>query len=352
MWRHIEEIKSTEGVDICWIEEAHGLTPKQWQILEPTLRKEGSQFWIIFNPRLATDFVYKNFVTDPPADTIVRKINYTDNPFLSKTILRVIDKAKERDRKEYEHIYLGIPLDDDDRAVIMRSWVNAAIDAHLKIPGAWFGRKILGYDVADDGEDKNATVTMDGSVCVSLDEWKAGQNELVKSTKRARMNALRDKCKVIGYDSIGVGAHTGSTLNEMEWYDHVGFNAGGKVMDPVDLYKDTEVTNADYFANIKAQAWWDLADRFRNTYLAINEGIDVDVSEMISISSAIDDRILNKLADELCTPLRDFDLAGRVKVESKVDIKKRELPSPNIADAMIIANAPTIRNYVPIGSML
>ena len=62
LWRHITEIKSTEGVDICWMEEAHALTEAQWEILEPTLRNEDSQFWIIFNPKLVSDFVYKRFV--------------------------------------------------------------------------------------------------------------------------------------------------------------------------------------------------------------------------------------------------------------------------------------------------
>lgn len=69
LWRHIDEIKSLEAIDICWIEEAHNLTAEQWEVLEPTLRGEGSQFWIIFNPRLASDFVYRRFVTQtPPPD--------------------------------------------------------------------------------------------------------------------------------------------------------------------------------------------------------------------------------------------------------------------------------------------
>lgn len=55
LWRHINEIKSLEGIDICWLEEAHALTEDQWRVLEPTIRKAGSQFWIIFNPQLSTD---------------------------------------------------------------------------------------------------------------------------------------------------------------------------------------------------------------------------------------------------------------------------------------------------------
>ena len=62
LWRHIDEIKSLEGIDVCWIEEAHGLTKEQWEILEPTLRGDASQFWIIFNPKLVTDCPSSKFL--------------------------------------------------------------------------------------------------------------------------------------------------------------------------------------------------------------------------------------------------------------------------------------------------
>ncbi|EPO3205342.1 phage terminase large subunit, partial [Shigella flexneri] len=62
LWRNIEEIKSLEGIDVLWLEEAHALTEYQWKILEPTIRKEGSECWFIFNPGLVTDFVWRNFV--------------------------------------------------------------------------------------------------------------------------------------------------------------------------------------------------------------------------------------------------------------------------------------------------
>ena len=134
LWRHIDEIKSLESIDICWIEEAHNLTQEQWDILEPTLRKEGSQFWIIFNPRLTTDFVYKRFVRNTPPDTIKRHINFNENPFLSTTILKVIEAKRAEDEEEFRHIYLGEPLEDDEAVIIRRSWILAAVDAHKK-PG-------------------------------------------------------------------------------------------------------------------------------------------------------------------------------------------------------------------------
>lgn len=344
LWRHIDEIKSLESIDICWIEEAHNLTKVQWEILEPTVRKEGSQFWIIFNPKFATDFVYKRFVVNPPPDTIVRQINYLDNPFLSSTIMKVINAAKEEDYDDYQHIYLGVPRDSDDGVVIKRSWIQSALDAHLTVEplsGTWRGGKTVGYDVADSGDDKNATTSIDGSVCVHLDEWSGGEDELFESAKRVRGTAMTVGAQMIGYDSIGVGAGTGAHLNNMSppWRKHYKFNAGGKVVSPKKPYRDTKILNEDFFANLKAQAWWLLADRFRNVHLAVTKGRQFKADDMISLSSTCDSKLLDKLMDELATPMRDFDNAGKVKVESKKDLAKREVDSPNIADSFIVATS-------------
>lgn len=353
LWRHIDEIKSLEGIDILWIEEAHNLTEEQWNILEPTIRKEGSQIWIIFNPRLATDFAYKRFVLNPPPNTIVRRINYDENPFLSRTILDVIEALKEEDYEEFQHVYLGVPHDSDDGAVIKRAWIQSAIDAHERVAGDWTGRKVVGYDVADDGGDKNANAGMDGSILCLMDEWKGGEDELRESAARTKQNAEKIEADVIGYDCIGVGAGTGSHLNAMGWRRHYKFNAGAKVEHPEKNYADTRIKNKDFFANLKAQAWWLLADRFRNTHLAVTKGRKFRASDMISIDSTrIDAKLLDRLTDELATPLRDYDNAGKVKVESKKDLAKREVKSPNLADAVVIAASRGMLARVSISEML
>lgn len=344
LWRHIDEIKSLEDIDICWIEEAHNLTPTQWEILEPTVRKESSQFWIIFNPRFATDFVYKRFVVNPPPNTLIRKINYTENAYLSDTALAVIQAMKDEDYEEYQHVYLGVPRDSDDRVIIKRSWIMAAIDAHKTVKpshGIWTGLKTTGYDVGDGGDDPNATTSMDGRICTILDEWPGNTDELFESAQRAHHTAKLNESSMIGYDSIGVGSGTGSHLNNDGWpkAQTYRFNAGGKVHNPDKKYKDSKLYNKDFFSNLKAQAWWLEGDRFRNTFLAVTKGRSFRADEMISISSLCNAKYTNQLIDELSTPLRDFDLAGKVKVESKKDLKKRDVDSPNIADSFIIADA-------------
>lgn len=73
-------LKSYEGVDIVWVEEAQAVTKKSWDTLIPTIRKDGSEIWISFNPELDTDETYVRFVVNPPPNSIVRFINYNDVP--------------------------------------------------------------------------------------------------------------------------------------------------------------------------------------------------------------------------------------------------------------------------------
>ncbi len=115
--------------------------------------------------------------------------------------------------------------------------------------------------------------------------------------------------------------------------------------------KQDRIKNKDFFANLKAQTWWNIADRFRNTYNAINRGEKFKDDEMISISSEMPN--LEKLKAELSTPKRDFDRNGRVKVESKEDLAKSNRPggavkSPNLADAFVMAFAATTSSRLQI----
>lgn len=341
MARNIDEIKSFEKASVAWIEEAHNLTEEMFRVIRPTvMRNEGAEMWLTFNPKFATDFVYKRFVVNPPAGSVSRLINYDENPFLSATALADIEAAKDEDFAEYQHVYLGVPYDNDDSVVIKRAWLQAAIDAHKTVKpssGIWTGPITVGYDVADSGDDKNATTALGGSVCINLDEWRGGEDELRESAARVKQTAERLGASQVGYDCIGVGAGTGSHLNSLGWRKHFKFNAGGKVSDPKRNYADSKIPNELFFANLKAQAWWLTADRFRNTYLAVTKGRQFAADDMISLSSECDPHMLDKLIDELSTPKRDFDNAGKVKVESKKDLAKRDVASPNIADSFIIA---------------
>lgn len=338
--RNLNDIKGTEGVDICWIEEGEGLTEEQWQVIDPTIRKQGAEIWLLWNPDLITDFVQAKLPKLLGDACVIKHINYLENPFLSASAREKAERMKEVDPEDYEHIYLGVPRSNDDTVVIKRTWVQAAIDAHKHVKpltGVWTGRKAVGYDVADDGDDKNAVSAIDGSIAWPIEEWKGGEDRLRESSANVKKHAEMLGAQSIGYDSIGVGAGTGSHLNSLGWRTHYKFNAAGAVVNPDKFYGETKIKNKDFFTNIKAQMWWMMADRFRNTYLAVTKGVKFPVDEMISLSKDCDEKLLEQLMVELCTPKRDFDNGGKVKVESKKDLKKRDVDSPNIADSLIIA---------------
>lgn len=346
--RNVEEIKSTEGVTIMWMEEAHNLTEQMFLTLRPTiLRNKGAEMWFTFNPQLYTDYAYQRLVVSPPKGTIVKQINYTNNIFLNDEAIKDIEYDRAEDEDRYRHIYLGEPLLDDDLAIIKRTWVEASVDAHIKLGIDFTGGQTVGYDVADSGGDRNVATIFDGCLCVDIDSWKAPEDALRESALRA-FGHVKEHGRLI-YDSIGVGAHVGSTLKglgiEHQYYK---FNAGDKVKEPDDEYS-FNIKNKDKFENRKAQAWQSVSDRLRNTFNAVTKGMEYPVEDMISISSKIP--LLRELMDELCIPHRVFSKRGLDVIESKKDIKKRLCTnkSPDLADSFILGACPHLADIEALG---
>ncbi len=105
----VESIKSFEGVDICWVEEAQTVRRKSWNILIPTIRKHGSEIWVTFNPELDTDDTYDRFIVNPPPDASVLEVNWRDNPWFNDSPLAAERAHAERTmaREEYDNIWEG-----------------------------------------------------------------------------------------------------------------------------------------------------------------------------------------------------------------------------------------------------
>lgn len=101
------EIKSHEGADICWVEEAQAVSPTSWKVLIPTIRKPDSEILVSFNPDLEEDDTYQRFVLRPPKDSIVVKINWSDNPWFPNVLRLEKDELKERNIDEYLHVWEG-----------------------------------------------------------------------------------------------------------------------------------------------------------------------------------------------------------------------------------------------------
>lgn len=339
------KIKSLEGIDICWMEEAEAVSKESWEILIPTIRKPGSEIWVSYNPKNILDDTHQRFVISPPDDICLLTVNYTDNPWFPDVLRLEMEECKRKDYDLYLHIWEGEPVADSDMAIIKPSWIAAAVDAHLKIGFEASGRKRIGFDVADEGEDSNATTLAHGSVVTDCQQWNKG--DVITSADRVRNYAEEVRASEIVYDSIGVGAGVKAHLKRVCRIPATGFNAGESVFKPEAKYAEGK-TNKDMFSNIKAQAWWGVRDRFYNTWRVVKHleanPDDRDFvkqfsdDQLISLSSGI--KQLEYLKAELSRPWVDYDNNGRVKVESKKDMKKRGIPSPNMADSLIMAFAP------------
>jgi phage terminase large subunit len=105
----VDSIKSFEGVDVVWVEEAHSVTKRSWSILIPTIRKDGSEIWLSFNPELDTDETYVRFVVNPPPDTSLISMSWRDNPWLPEVLRKEKDHLKAVDLEEYENVWEGKP---------------------------------------------------------------------------------------------------------------------------------------------------------------------------------------------------------------------------------------------------
>lgn len=100
-------LKSLEGIDVLWIEEGQNVSAKSLEIIIPTIRKKHSEIWITMNPNLETDAVYQ-LIKNPPENSIIRKINFDQNPWFYETELpQEMEWSRKTDPDAYRHIWLG-----------------------------------------------------------------------------------------------------------------------------------------------------------------------------------------------------------------------------------------------------
>lgn len=101
-----DSLKSYEGFDICWIEEAHTVTERSAQILIPTIRKPGSELWWTYNPENADDFVHQ-LAENPDGNTLVVTINWRDNPWFPAELELERQKLQAINPDLYRHVWEG-----------------------------------------------------------------------------------------------------------------------------------------------------------------------------------------------------------------------------------------------------
>lgn len=143
-------IKSLEGIDICWIEEAQMISAASMETLVPTIRKPKSEIWMTFNPQQESDPVYK-LILSPPKNAVIKKVNYDSNPWFHETTLpEEMEWLRENDDDAYRHVWLGECREISDAQVLRGKYRIAEFEPD----DDWDGP----YQGADWGFSKDPTV--------------------------------------------------------------------------------------------------------------------------------------------------------------------------------------------------
>ncbi len=230
--------------------------------------------------------------------------------------------------------------------IINGEWIQAAIDAHLKIPAlrvpppdVWGA----GLDVADEGMDRNALTIRQWVIVRHCEEW--GERDAGVTTRRA-IRACRGHSGIkVQYDSIGVGATVKAEYNRLidtgdlapGEMPFIPWNAGAGVVWPYERIvpgDDQSALNRDFFYNMKAQAWWALRTRFYKTWRALTDGTPYDPEDLISLDSSMP--LLHQLVKELAQPTKGDSSGLRMIVNKTPEGTK----SPNLADSLVMAMFP------------
>lgn len=240
-----------------------------------------------------------------------------------------------------------------ENTLIAGEWIDASIDAHLKVPAmaaiANSDEWMAGLDLADQGLDRNALVTRQGIVLRHAREWSERDPGVTTRNVIGELRERNLRGVQIQYDSIGIGATVKSEFNRLiesgdvnaADYQLVPWNAGAAVVRPFErIIPDDEgsIRNKAFFHNFKAQAWWALRTRFYKVWRVVTLGEIYPADELISIDSAsVGAAALAQLRKELAQPTRGLSASTMRLLVNKTPEGTK---SPNLADACVQAYFP------------
>lgn len=127
--RNIDSIKSMEGIDICWVEEAHRVSRVSWDKLLPTIRKPDSEIIISYNPEFDTDPTHADFVTVRKPNSVVCDVNWRDNPWFPDVLNQERLHCKAHDYEKYLHVWEGHTRTFSDALIFKGKYVVESFDS-------------------------------------------------------------------------------------------------------------------------------------------------------------------------------------------------------------------------------
>jgi phage terminase large subunit len=145
---NVDNIRSIEGIDVCWIEEGETISEESWRVLDPTVRGDDGEIWVSFNPKLGTDPTYVRMVGKSDKDhagrlpgCVSRKVSWKDNPWLSKRLRAQAEYMRENNPEAYLNVWEGELWSKNDAQVMNGKWCIAS-EPIIALPewnGPYFG---------------------------------------------------------------------------------------------------------------------------------------------------------------------------------------------------------------------
>lgn len=304
-----DTIKSLEGFDVAWFEEAQTATQRSLDLLRPTIRKPGSELWFTWNPRYKTDpidiFLRQNM---PEDHAVIVRANWSDNPYFPDVlnVERLLDKLGDPAR--YAHIWEGAYEDVGDKQFIPAGIVEKARKASVETHA--FDELVFGVDVARFGGDETVIAIRRGRDAKSI-QW-ITLRQLDTMQVAARVAELMDyhRPDAVMVDAGGLGAGVVDRLNQL-----------GRRIIPVDFGGSVTGLTKVKTANKRAEMWQRMKE-----WLA-QGGVSIP-----------DD---DKLEAQLTSVEYSHDTNNAILLEKKHSERrvKLGLPSPDRADALALTFA-------------
>ena len=303
----VQHIKSLEGVDIAWIEEAQTISKRSWEVLEPTIRKDGSEIWISMNRELENDPLWVMLAAHPDDRTLVCKVNYTDNPFCPEEIKIQAEKCKKNHPDDYAHIWLGEPIHQGHTKLISSQFVRQAFEQNIISSTSPL---IIGLDVARFGDDKTIFCFRQGRLCLKFLSYEKLDNVAVANLATGFIKDY--KPHRIFMDIGGQGAGVFDILKDRGYREVIR-----------GVYFGEKAINDERYFNRRAEMW---------------DSVQAWLSSSLQVQLPKDE----ELFDELTSINKKYDRRGRLQLEEKDEVKKRLGRSPDKADALALTFAEPI----------
>lgn len=299
-------IKGLEGVDLLWIDEAEAITEVTYNTLIPTIRKEDCKIIFTMNRYIREDPVFVRTIDRP--DTLHVHIDYYDNPHCPQTLVNEANECKKRSEKEYNHIWLGQPLDRGDDHLF--SSEALAKMSEVVCHDDWTVRqRVMGIDFAAQGGDLCAACVLDRSDAThwrlhSLETW--DESDSMVSIGRIINLMGRHRPTVTILDVGGMGHVVFDRLTE-QGQDIVRFDGA-----------TTDGVNTTHYGNKRAEGYYLLEDSIANGNIYVPKS-------------------LSTLVRELETIRFKYKSNGQRMIVSKQDMRKDGIKSPDQADSFMMA---------------